>query len=169
MAIKRGDLIWIEPPLASGGMADVWRVINRGAEGVHSIAVVKRILINYASNIEFNLPKPSYTIDTLTYLHEHYPNYHFNIIMGSDNLENFHKWKNYESIVNNYGVIVYPRPGFNREKIKSHKNISIAEKTPLMEISSSFIREAISEGKNVKHFVPPKSYAYLEEMNFYKK
>lgn len=122
-----------------------------------------------ASNIEFNLPKPSYTVDTLAYLKDRHPNYHFKILMGSDNLENFHKWKNYEAIVENYGVIVYPRPGFDKSKVRKHKNISIAENTPLMEISSSFIRAAVRQGKDVRHFLPPRSWEYLDEMNFYKK
>jgi len=122
-----------------------------------------------ASNIEFSLPKPSYTVDTLAYLKEHHPNYHFKILMGSDNLENFHKWKNYESIVENFGVIVYPRPGFDKSKVQVQKNITVAEGAPLMEISSSFIRKAIQEGKDVRHFLPQKTSAYLEEMNFYKK
>jgi nicotinate-nucleotide adenylyltransferase len=122
-----------------------------------------------ASNIEFSLPKPSYTIDTLVWLKDQHPNYQFVILMGSDNLESFHKWKNYESIVENYGVIVYPRPGFDQSKIQPHKNITIAENAPLMEISSSFIREAIHNGKDVRHFMPPRAWEYLEEMNFYKK
>lgn len=122
-----------------------------------------------ASNIEFNLPKPSYTVDTLVYLKDQYPNYDFTILMGSDNLENFHKWKNYETILENYGVIVYPRPGFDRSKVRFHKNISIVEDAPLMEISASFIREAIGNGKDVRHFIPQKAWEYLEEMNFYRK
>ncbi|MDB4583858.1 nicotinate (nicotinamide) nucleotide adenylyltransferase [Draconibacterium sp.] len=122
-----------------------------------------------ASNIEFSLPKPSYTIDTLAYLKDQHPNYHFKILMGSDNLENFHKWKNYDTIVENFGVVVYPRPGFDKTKIQFHKNISIAENAPLMEISSSFIRNAIQKGKDVRHFIPQKSWEYLDEMNFYKK
>ena len=122
-----------------------------------------------ASNIEFNLPKPSYTIDTLTYLKEQHPNFQFLIIMGSDNLENFHKWKNYNRIIENFGVIVYPRPGFDKSKIQLHKNISIAENAPLMEISSSFIRKAIANGKDIRHFLPQKTWEYMEEMNFYKK
>jgi len=121
-----------------------------------------------ASNIEFNLPKPSYTIDTLVYLKEQHPNFDFVILMGSDNLESFHKWKNYETIRENYGIIVYPRPGFDRSKIEKHKNITIAEDAPLMEISASFIRKAIRDGKDVRHFIPVKSWEYLEEMNFYK-
>lgn len=122
-----------------------------------------------ASNIEFGLPKPSFTIDTLTYLKEQHPNHQFVIFMGSDNLEHFHKWKNYETIVENFGVIVYPRPGFDKSKVKFHDNITIAEGAPLMEISSSFIREAIQNGKDVRHFLPKKTSEYLEEMNFYKK
>ncbi|MFV0268453.1 MAG: nicotinate (nicotinamide) nucleotide adenylyltransferase [Draconibacterium sp.] len=122
-----------------------------------------------ASSIEFNLPKPSYTVDTLAYLKDQHPNYDFVILMGSDNLENFHKWKNFESIVENYGIIVYPRPGFDASKVQEHKNIAVAGEAPLMEISSSFIRRAIHDGKDVRHFLPPKTWEYLEEMNFYRK
>jgi nicotinate-nucleotide adenylyltransferase len=121
------------------------------------------------SNIEFNLPKPSYTADTLAYLKDRHPKYQFKILMGSDNLENFHKWKNYETILENYGVIVYPRPGFDCKKVRSHKNISLAKHAPLMQISSSFIRKAIKAGKDIRHFVPQKSWKYLDEMNFYKR
>lgn len=122
-----------------------------------------------ASNIEFNLPKPSYTVDTLAYLKDKHPNYDFRILMGSDNLESFHKWKNYETVVENYGIIVYPRPGFDRSKVQVIKNISIAEGAPLMEISSSFIRNATKEGKDMRHFLPPEVWKYIDEMNFYKK
>jgi len=121
------------------------------------------------SNIEFNLPKPSYTIDTLAYLSERFPNHQFSIIMGADNLESFHKWKNHDVILENYGIMVYPRPGFDTSALPAHKNISILENVPLMEVSSSFIRKAIKEGKNVRHFMPHKSWEYLDEMNFYKK
>lgn len=122
-----------------------------------------------ASNIEFGLPKPSYTVDTLAYLKEQHPNHHFVILMGSDNLESFHKWKNYETIVENFGVIVYPRPGFDKSKVQFHKNITIAEGAPLMAISSSFLRKAIQNGKDVRHFLPQRTSEYLAEMNFYKK
>jgi nicotinate-nucleotide adenylyltransferase len=121
-----------------------------------------------ASNIEFSLPKPSYTVDTLAYLKDHYPDYHFVILMGSDNLESFHKWKNQETILENYGVIVYPRPGFDPSKVQVHKNITVAEEAPLMEISASFIRKAIRNGKDVRHFLPHHVWEYIDEMNFYK-
>jgi nicotinate-nucleotide adenylyltransferase len=120
------------------------------------------------TDIEFYLPKPSYTVDTLAYLKDRHPNRHFKILMGTDNLENFHKWKNYETIVENYGVIVYPRPGFDKSKMKIHKNITLAENVPLMEISSSFIRNAVKEGKDVRHFLPPKVWEYIDEKGFYR-
>lgn len=139
----------------------------------HRLELVRRAIDDdnrfRASNIEFNLPKPSYTVDTLAYLKDQYPAYDFVILMGSDNLESFHKWKNYETILENYGVIVYPRPGFNRENVQVDKNIVIADGAPLMEISASFIRKAIKHEKDVRHFLPLKTWEYLDEMNFYRK
>jgi nicotinate-nucleotide adenylyltransferase len=139
----------------------------------HRLELVERAIENddrfRASNIEFNLPKPSYTIDTLTYLQERHPGYSFSILMGSDNLDSFHKWKNSEIIMENYGIIVYPRPGFDLSKVPDHKNITIAKDAPLMEISSSFIRTAIKNGKDIRHFMPQKTWEYLDVMNFYKK
>jgi nicotinate-nucleotide adenylyltransferase len=120
------------------------------------------------SDIEFRLPKPSYTIDTLTHLSEKFPDHHFSIIMGSDNLENLHKWKNADAILENYGIIVYPRPGFNKESIVNFPNVTIAN-APLMEVSSTYIRDAIKEGKNIRHFLPPKVWGYIDKMGFYRK
>jgi nicotinate-nucleotide adenylyltransferase len=139
----------------------------------HRLELVTRAIDNderfRASNIEFNLPKPSYTIDTLVHLKERFPNYSFVILIGSDNLENFGKWKNFEIILENYGLIVYPRPGFDKSKILAYKNIIVAENAPLMEISSTFIRDAIKSGKNIRHFMPQKAWEYLDNMNFYRK
>jgi len=120
------------------------------------------------SDIEFRLPKPSYTIDTLTYLSEKFPTHHFSIIMGSDNLVNFHRWKNYEAIEQNYGIIVYPRPGFDPSSLQTFRDIRWVD-APLMEISSTFIREAIREGRNMRHFLPPRVWEYVDKMGFYKK
>ncbi|HKJ78640.1 MAG TPA: nicotinate (nicotinamide) nucleotide adenylyltransferase [Prolixibacteraceae bacterium] len=119
------------------------------------------------TDIEFNMPKPSYTSDTLAWLTDKYPTYEFYIIMGSDNLENFHKWKNHETIINNYGIIVYPRPGTDQSKYNTHKNIIFTE-APQMEISSTFIRKAIKEGKDIRHFLPNKTWEYIDEMGFYR-
>lgn len=121
-----------------------------------------------ASDIEFTLPAPSYTCDTLNFLKKKYPDYLFSLIMGSDNLENLHTWKNYEAIRSGYRIIVYPRPGFNREKVRSASNIDIAD-APLIEISSTFIRKAVREGRDMRHFLPPKSWEYLNKRDFYKK
>jgi nicotinate-nucleotide adenylyltransferase len=119
------------------------------------------------SDIEFYLPKPSYTIDTLTWLKERNPNKSFRILLGADNLENFHRWKNYESIIENFGAIVYPRPGVDLSKMDIHKNIVVAEGAPLMEISSSFIRDAIKERKDVRHFVPKAVWEVIQKKGFY--
>ena len=118
------------------------------------------------SDIEFDMPKPSYTIDTLVRLKEKYPENDYSIIMGSDNLQNFHKWKNYEQILEDYSIYVYPRPGY--EISGSHKNIHLIEGVPQMEISSSFIRKSIKEGKDISYLMPEKAWIYTDEMNFYR-
>ncbi len=122
-----------------------------------------------ASNIEFGLPKPSYTIDTLVYLKEKYPEYNFALIMGADNLQNFHKWKNYKQILDNYKIYVYPRPNIKIDKKYTNMNNIITVNAPVMEISSSFIRNAVGNGKNISHFLPHKVYKYITEMHFFEK
>jgi nicotinate-nucleotide adenylyltransferase len=118
-------------------------------------------------DIEFYLPKPSYTVDTLAYLSDRNPTLNFKILIGSDNLKNFHRWKNYEVILSNYGIIVYPRPGFRNVRYKDHPNIIIAD-APQMDISSSFIRDAIRSGKDIRHFLPPNIWEYIDKKGFYK-
>lgn len=120
-----------------------------------------------ASNIEFNLPRPSYTIDTLVYLKDKFPSYEFYLIMGADNLVYIEKWKNVEVILSDFKILVYPRPGFEKENLLNHPNIQFIN-APVMEISSSFIRKAIADGKDIRHFIPPKTWQYIEEMGFYK-
>ena len=118
------------------------------------------------SNIEFSLPQPSYTIDTLIHLSEKHPNDNFVLIMGSDNLKNINKWKNYNEILDNYQIYVYPRN--NYEVNEFHKNITVIKDVPKMEISASFIRNAIKMGKDVSSLIPQHAFKYIEEMNFYK-
>lgn len=120
-----------------------------------------------ASNIEFALPQPSYTIDTLVHLAEKYPQHEFSLIIGSDNLTSFHKWKNYEILLRDYNILVYPRPDFDETTVTNLTNVEIV-RAPNMEISSSFIRKAITEGRNVSHFMPKDVAIYVDEMNFYK-
>ena len=121
------------------------------------------------SNIEFNLPQPNYTINTLTYLQEKYPTHNFALIMGEDNLKSFHKWKNYEFILENHNIYVYPRisEGIVETRFTNHEKIHRV-KAPIMEISSTMIRNAIKNGKNVKPLLPKKVWEYVDEMNFYK-
>ena len=121
------------------------------------------------SDIEFGLKQPNYTIDTLTYLFEKYPEHEFALIMGEDNLKSFHKWKNYEQILENYSIYVYPRlsKGKIDSRFKNHPKISYIS-APIMELSSTFIRDNIKDGKNVKPMLPDHVWKYIDEMNFYK-
>ena len=119
-----------------------------------------------ASDIEFKLPTPSYTIDTLTYLEEKHPGREFQLVMGSDGLKTFHKWKHADLIVKKYHRLIYPRPGESMDAYSELNNASLIE-APLMEISSSFIRKAIRDGKDMRHLVPAKAYQYMREMHFY--
>ncbi len=119
-----------------------------------------------SSNIEFGLSQPSYTINTLAHLKEKYPQHQFSLIIGEDNLESFTKWKNYEEILKKHLLYVYPRPNCNAEMLKNHPNI-IMTGAPLMEISSTFIRNAIKNKKDVSCFLPSAVWQYIDEMHFY--
>jgi nicotinate-nucleotide adenylyltransferase len=121
-----------------------------------------------SNNIEFSLPQPSFTINTLAHLKEKYPQHEFSLIMGEDNLESFTKWKNYEEILKNYLIYVYPRPNCGNSDLKTHKNVIMTE-APLMDMSSTMIRKAIKDKKKVPFFVPQAVWEYLDEMSFYKK
>lgn len=120
-----------------------------------------------ASDIEFKLTKPSYTINTLAYLFEKFPDKKFVLIMGSDNLDSFPKWKNYEQILEQVELYVYPRKDAPTSELINHPKVKLIE-APLMEISSSFIRESIKNKKDVRYMVPEKVWDFIEEMNFYK-
>ena len=118
------------------------------------------------SNVEFSLPKPSYTIDTLTYLTEKFPEHQFAIIMGSDSFSNISKWKNYTVILKNYDLYVYKRPGFNIDN--SLKKDLILFDAPLLEISSTHIRELIKQNKSIKYLVPDLVKDEIERNSYYK-
>jgi len=121
------------------------------------------------SKIEFDLPQPNYTINTLVHLYEKYPDRDFSLIMGEDNLKSFHKWKNYESILKNHELYVYPRVDKKVEmsSFKDHPKIHRTD-APIVEISSTFIRRGIKDKKNIIPLLPYKVWNYLDEMNFYK-
>ena len=122
------------------------------------------------SRIEFDLPQPNYTINTLVHLGEKYPDgYHFSLIMGEDNLKGLHKWKNYEVILENHAIYVYPRisKGMVAHEFVGNEKIHFVD-APIMEISSTFIRKEHKKGKNIKPMLPPEVWTYMDEMNFYR-
>lgn len=120
-----------------------------------------------ASNIEFDLPKPSYTIDTLTYLSEQHPDKDFVLIMGGDNIRTLHKWKNYEQILKHYEIYVYQRPNYDLGGLATHDSVKIFE-APLMQISASYIRMCIKEGNSIQYLVPQPVFEYINSSNLYK-
>jgi len=120
-----------------------------------------------ASDIEFSLPKPSYTSNTLTYLAEKYPEHEFSIIMGSDSFQNLHKWKNYESIIQNYSLYVYIRPGIEVNNTID-ANVTILD-APLLQLSATQIRQNVKEGKSIRYMVPDKVLEEIEKGGYYKK
>lgn len=120
-----------------------------------------------ASDIEFSLPKPSYTVHTLAYLKEKYPDHSFSIIMGSDSFQNLGKWKNPETLIENYPIIIYKRPGFDVNN-KLNANITIMD-APLLEISSTHIRRLIKAGKSIKYLVPSNIEEEILSSTFFRK
>lgn len=122
------------------------------------------------SKIEFDLPQPNYTINTLVHLDEKYGESHqFSLIMGEDNLKSFHKWKNFETILEHHSIYVYPRisNGEVEHQFKEHPQIQRVD-APIMEISSTFIRKSHKAGKNIRPLLPPEVWTYMDEMNFYR-
>ncbi|MDC9722780.1 MAG: nicotinate (nicotinamide) nucleotide adenylyltransferase [Urechidicola sp.] len=121
------------------------------------------------SNIEFDLPQPSYTVNTLIHIGEKFPQHQFSLIMGEDNLKSFHKWKNYETILENHQIYVYPRVANETAKpeLLSHNHIHQID-APIVELTSTSIRKGIAAQKNIRPLVPQNVWQYLDEMNFYK-
>lgn len=120
------------------------------------------------SNVEFHLPKPSYTIDTLTYLSEKFPLEKFTVIMGSDSYQNLPRWKNYTKILEYYKIVIFERPGFEVNRSEMHPNVSVL-KAPLLEISSTHIRTQIKEGKSIRYLVPDEVLECIAENRYYQK
>ena len=122
------------------------------------------------SDIEFKLSQPNYTVNTLIHLKEKFPQHEFALIMGEDNLNSLHKWKNYETILENYSIYVYPRISTEVEKsdLENHKNVHKIN-SPVIELSSTFIRDNIKKGKNIAPMLPHKVWEYLDHNMFYRK
>ena len=137
----------------------------------HRLAMVIRATENdrrfRASDIEFRLDQPSYTINTLVHLKGKYPDVEFSLLMGGDNLASLNKWKNYEAILENHPIICYSRPNVDVQNLNLEGSITILD-APLMQISSSHIRDQIAKGHSVKYLMPLEAWQYLDEMNFYR-
>lgn len=118
------------------------------------------------SDVEFNLPKPSYTIHTLAYLTEKHPDKQFKLIIGEDNLEGFIRWKNYQQILEQHGLYVYPRPHAQPSELKSHPNVTIVQ-APLLDISATYIRQCVQNKKSIRYLVPEPVENMIRQKGFY--
>ena len=142
-------------------------------DNLHRLAIANVAVEDYpnlkTSDIEFKLPQPNYTINTLIHIEEKYPEHQFCLIMGEDNLKGFHKWKNYETILNNYQLYVYPRisDGVVESEFLKHPHVHRVE-APIVQISSTFIRKSIKNKKDIRAMLPANVWNYIDEMNFYK-
>ncbi|AWG20943.1 nicotinic acid mononucleotide adenylyltransferase [Flavobacterium faecale] len=191
--IHAGHLIIANHMVEHTDLDQVWMVVTPHnplkkksslLDDYHRLHMVHLATENYpklkASDIEFKLPQPNYTTHTLTYLEEKYANYEFALIMGEDNLNSLHKWKNYEVILKNYSLYVYPRletkdvvadgvvNGTDKFDYKNNPKIKMID-APVVEISSTFIRENIKSNKNVQPLLSPKVWEYIDHNLFYKK
>lgn len=180
--IHTGHLIIANYLVEFSELDEVWMVVTPHnpfkkksslLENHHRLEMVYKACEDYPklkpSDIEFSLPQPNYTVNTLIHLEEKYPDLEFALIMGEDNLKSFHKWKNFEVILERYSIYVYPRisDGLVESDFLSNANIKRVP-APIIELSSTFIRKAIKEGKNIRPMLPEKVWEYLDKMNFYK-
>jgi nicotinate-nucleotide adenylyltransferase len=178
--IHHGHLIIASHILQNASLDQVWFIVSpqnplKPAAGLlqefHRLYLVQLAVENEpklkAIDIEFRLPKPSYTVDTLAYLKEKYPQHNFSIIMGSDSFQNLPRWKNYEHILEHYPIYVYKRPGFEVTDFPSRAGV-ITVAAPLLEISATHIRKSIKEGKSIRYLVPEKVLEEIERNGYYR-
>ena len=179
--IHTGHLVIASFMAEFAGLEQVWLVVSPHnplkmhqtlLQDYHRLQLVKIAIGDNrklkTSDVEFKLSKPSYTINTLTYLKEQFPQHQFTLIVGADILESFHEWKNYEQILQQYELYVYPRPNSTGGDLMKHPKVKFVQ-APLMEISSTFIRDGIRNKKDVRYMMPESVWDYIEEMHFYEK
>lgn len=164
--IHIGHLVIANTMLEQDAVDEVWFVVsphnpfkkkNTLAHEFDRLDLVEAAIADHfqmkATDIEFSMPQPSYTADTLAYLTGRHPDYHFKLIIGQDNLKSFPKWKNHEVILRDYGLIVYPRPNAKPSELDKHPNVKMVD-APMMDISATFVRKAIKNNRSVKYLVP---------------
>lgn len=179
--IHNGHMILASYMLEFANLDEVWFVVSPQnplkekknlLADYHRLALARLAVEEHpkmqVSDIEFKMPKPSYTIDTLTWLSEKYENRDFIIICGTDVFPTFHKWKNYEQLLEHYHFYVYPRPGSGLGSYEKQAKIKL-HPAPQMDISSSFIRKGLKQKKDMSFWMPDKVYEYILEMHFYEK
>jgi len=180
--IHIGHLILANYMAEFSDLDEVWFVITPMSpfkqkssllDNIHRLAITNVAVEAYSklktSDIEFKLPQPNYTVNTLIHIEEKYPEHQFCLIMGEDNLKGFHKWKNYETILKNYQLYVYPRisDGTVESEFLKHSNVHRVQ-APIVQISSTFIRKSIKKNKDIRAMLPANVWNYIDEMNFYK-
>lgn len=178
--IHTGHMIVASVMLESTDMSKIWFVVSphnpfkKRANLLHEFdrldLVRAAVYENYnmeVSDIEFNLPKPSYTIDTLTYLEEKHPEKKFGLILGQDNLSGFMKWKNADQILSRYALYVYPRPHANDSDLAEHPSVQLID-APKIDISATFIRNFVREGKSIQYLVPQPVADMIRDRGFYR-
>jgi len=179
--IHIGHMILAEYIVENTDLNEIWFVVSpqnplKEKKGLladyHRLAMVNIAVEDDARirscNIEFKMPQPSYTIDTLAYLGEKYPDRHFVLIGGTDILPSFHKWKNYQVLLENHELFIYNRPNYDPGEYSNHPNITFFD-APLLEISASFVRDSTKKGKDIRYMLPTRVYEYMKEMHFYEK
>ncbi|WP_299626518.1 nicotinate (nicotinamide) nucleotide adenylyltransferase [uncultured Tenacibaculum sp.] len=181
--IHIGHLIIANHMVENSDLDEIWMVVTPHnpfkkksslLDNHHRLEMVFKATEDYdkisPSDIEFKLPQPNYTVHTLAHISDKYPDYNFSLIMGEDNLKSLHKWKNYEVILQEHQVYVYPRisEGKVETQFDNHPKINRVD-APIVEISSTMIRNAIKEKKNIKPLLTAEVWKYIDDMNFYKK
>ena len=185
--VHQGHLILANYLVEETALEEVWFVITpqspfkqkqRLLDNHHRLAMVEEAIEDYpklkSSTVEFGLPAPQYTALSVAHLKEKHPETQFSLIMGQDHLKSFHKWYNYEELLQGHKIYVYPRMPEERPAIKqpkpevTHHPHLVLVNAPVVEISSSYIRKAHKAGKNVRPLLPPSVWKYMDEMNFYR-
>lgn len=177
--IHIGHMIIANTMLEYTDMENVWFVVSpqnpfkKNAGLLHEFDRLEMVRLSVAYNykmkavdVEFKMPRPSYTIDTLTYLQDNFPNDDFVLIIGEDNLAQFTRWKNYEKILQYFSLYVYPRPQSPPSELKEHSNVKMVN-APLLDISATYIRNAVKEGKSIQYLVTPEVETFIQQKKFY--